>query len=340
MKDWEKGLPEIKHLMILSQNEGFVNKKNIHIGDIFQRAILADNLIELNKNVDIDLSPIVDYELKYLLEQRNPIKHGGGWSYFPTVKEIAPDADDLGQILQLFQKMDFHVEIAKYCLPLINILIHDCRNIKTGGIETWIIPSNNRTKRQVLQDKFNVEKWGKGPDVDVMANFLYGLALYDYDKFSDIIVSGLIYIINNIEDNYWNARWYVGWLYPTMVCSRLLALVLKKDLKINRQYQDLAYTIQKRIIKEQNNDGGWSCDFSSSSDPLNTAFALECLNKLSFKSASKEFSKAINYLKKTQRDSGNWEAIPFITPRVGSIYKSEVLTTSYALKVISRYGKY
>ena len=125
-----------------------------------------------------------------------------------------------------------------------------------------------------------------------------------------------------------------------MVCSRLLALVLKKDLKINRQYQYLAYDIQKRIKKEQNKDGGWSYNFNDSSDPLNTAFAIECLGKLDFGTTKNECNKAINYLKNNQKDSGSWEAIPFITPRIGSVYKSEVLTTSYALKVISAYGKY
>ncbi|PSD43841.1 hypothetical protein C7E23_12335 [Elizabethkingia anophelis] len=47
-----------------------------------------------------------------------------------------------------------------------------------GGIETWIIPNYNLSELQKKQDYFNRSKWGKGPDVEVVANFAYALQLF------------------------------------------------------------------------------------------------------------------------------------------------------------------
>ena len=37
-----RGLPELKHVMYLGAAEGFANDREVHVGDVFQRAILSD----------------------------------------------------------------------------------------------------------------------------------------------------------------------------------------------------------------------------------------------------------------------------------------------------------
>ncbi len=68
--------------------------------------------------------------------------------------------------------------IKNHCENSINIALKD-RSCANGGIETWIIPSNPKTSIQKKQEFFNKEKWGKGPDLEVVANFIYALQIYN-----------------------------------------------------------------------------------------------------------------------------------------------------------------
>ena len=334
-KEWEKDFPEIKHIMILPERDGFNNNDDVHVTDIFQRAILTDNLIDLNSNYNnTDIQLIIDEELEYLIKNKNSDKNGGGWSYFPTVKEIAPDADDLGQMLQILSKTGNNKFISQYCLSLIEILITDRRD-NQGGIETWILPKKGKNKLQIIQDKYNRDKWGKGPDVEVMANFLYGLTIYnssDYNSsdYNSVIETGVTYITNKMtSDFFWESEWYYGWLYGTMVSLRLLVKVTEDKKTLNN--------ICLKIISEQNSDGGWGIHFNKESDSLNTSFALLCLKNLReiLEVKTIHIKKALVYLEKKQNPDGSWDAINFIIPRLGAYYKSKTITTSYVLNVLS-----
>jgi squalene-hopene/tetraprenyl-beta-curcumene cyclase len=340
IREWEKNYPEVKHIMVLSNLEGFENEKTLHVTDIFQRGILTNNLIDIANNYEIDISKIIDHEIGYLVQNRN--KDGVGcWSYFPTVKEIAPDADDLGQIMQVFIKHNETKHIEDYCHSGIRILIEDCYNIKTGGIETWIIPKINPSDNQRIQKEFNEAKWGVGPDIDVMANFLYALCLYHFECYKDVIKNGVKYIYSKIEDGcFWNSRWYYGWQYGTMICIRLGVEVLKHNAKLQSIYTKAFYRIKNNIIKTQKIDGGWSINSTANSDPLNTSFALITLMLLDKSYYDTEIlKKGIDFLKNTQKADGSWEAIPFIKPRLNVPYKSIGITTSYALNALTTYDE-
>jgi hypothetical protein len=338
IKEWEIDFPEIKHIMVLSNHEGFKNENTIHITDIFQRGILANNLIDISGNYKIDLSTIINKEINYLIEKRNKDVIGG-WSYFPSVREIAADADDLGQVMQVLIKGNNWSSIESYCRLPIQILLNDCYRRDTGGIETWIIPKHFRTEIQIVQAEFNSTKWGSGPDVDVMANFLYALSLYNYDSYKDYIEDGIKYVFSKSEEmSFWNSRWYFGWLYGSMVCVRLCIEAIKNNVKLIALYSDTLKRVNKYILQNQNKDGGWSMAANGISDALNTSFALYILLLAEIPSdILPVIERGIEYLHKTQNMDGSWNAVPFIKPRLNDPYKSRTITTGYALNTLALY---
>ena len=340
--EWEINFPEAKHIMVLSDQEGFKNKETIHTTDIFQRGILTNNLIDIARNYNINMSKIINHEIDYLVENRNK-DDVGGWSYFPSVKEIAADADDLGQMIQVFIKGNRKNIIDEYCKPPIRLLLEECYQNSTGGIETWIIPKKHRTDIQKKQHEFNTTKWGSGPDIEVMANFLYGLSIDNYPLYKDIIEHGVKYIFNNIEDGFfWNSRWYYGWLYGTMLCVRLSLELFKYNSTEKEFFENTLSKIKQNILNNQNDDGGWSMVFKGKSDALNTSFALYTL-MLMENPADKSLSleKGVEFLNKSQNPDGSWNAIQFIKPRLNEPYKSKVITTSYVLNSLTLYnGRY
>lgn len=339
IKEWEKDYPEVKHIMVLSDIEGFENERTLHITDIFQRGILTNNLIDIGNNYKTDLSKIINHEINYLVENRNKFD-SGCWSYFPTVKEIAPDADDLAQMMQVFIKKGKTDIVDKHCLLGIKILLHDCYNHETGGIETWIIPKKNQSENQKKQKEFNETKWGVGPDIDVMANFLYALCLNDYEQYKDVIEKGTEYIYDRIEKNsFWNSRWYYGWQYGTMICVRLGIELSKHNIKFKNSYSKVFCDIRSYVIENQNEDGGWSINLTANSDSLNTSFSLISLMLFDDNCDSEIIKKGITFLEKKQNTDGSWEAIPFIKPKLNEPYKSKGITTSYALNALTTYNE-
>lgn len=323
--EYNKGYAELKHIMYLSKYfDDFSNSDEIHCTDIFQRTIINDCILDIAEKYNLNCIGYMKAEVEYILTQRNQ-DAVGGWSYFPTVREIAPDIDDLGQIIQFLIRTKNRALIETYCNCLIEIALKNKYN-KKGGIATWIIPNEERTEIQERQVFFNETKWGCGPDVEVVANFIYALHRYDAYKYKNIIDKAIEYIIDNQnEDSYWESRWYYGNYYGTYVCLRLLHC-----------YEDertcMAIEACKRyLVYAQNEDGGYGMGINENSDSLSTAFAL-----LSLKLYSEELfiyiQKAECFLKKNQQKEGFWEASDFIKPKADKPYRSRVVTTAIVLK--------
>jgi len=323
--DFQQNYADLKHIMYLGQLEGFDNKTQIHVSDTFQRALINDCFIVVANSYNLKISDFLKNESQNLIILRNKDSIGG-WSYFPTVQEIAADIDDLGQIIQLFALSENQKLVDDYCHKAISIALSE-RVLNNGGIETWIIPKGNQTKVEKKQEHFNATKWGKGPDVEVVANFLYSLAIVDKKQYCDVIKKGISYILEQQNNKgYWVSRWYYGYYYGTYVCLRLLKASEKENSKGIQKA--LAY-----LADNQNIDGGFSLDQSKSSDPLSTALAILGM-KLFFDKNHEIIQKAITYLKKCQSEDGSWKAVDFIKPKVHEPYKSKTLTTAYVLKAL------
>jgi len=316
---------DLKHIMYLSTSEGFENEEDIHVSDVFQRAMLNDCLIDVCKKNSLDYSDFFDLECAYLIGHRNTDAIGG-WSYFPSVKEIAADIDDLGQIMQLFIKSGNTQYIKEYCQSAIDLVLSD-RVTPEGGIETWIVPRENRNSLQEKQEVFNTTKWGKGPDVEVVANFIYALSIYDATQYKSTIENAISFILENQNElGFWLSRWYYGNYYGTYACLRLLS----------EYSEDYTTYIQKGleyILDEQNDDGGFSMTNTTESDALSTSFAILSL-KLFFNRDHQSIQRAIDYLKMNQHPSGCWNASDFIKPKAQEPYKSKTITTAFVLKAL------
>ena len=317
LTEWKHDYHELKHLIYLSKLDGFTGKSRVHIGDVFQRAMITNVLSDLQSNSNIELSEIIYDEINYLISKRLKTR-SGGWSYYPSCPEISADADDLGEIMQVFIRNKNKTLVESYCEKSLNILLQE-RIDKNNGIETWIVPKGNLTKKERQQIYFNTTKWGPGPDNEVMANFLYGLALYDKEKYKDQILKSCDYLLNQQDkEGYWRSRWYYGNYYGTYKCLRLFKEMNIQDSKISRA--------KIYVQKSQNENGGWG--IGNLSDSLNSAFAILCLNSL-----NEEIPPiAFKYLHQLQQPNGSWDAVPFIKPRSNESYRSSTLTTAIVLK--------
>jgi len=319
-KDFLENYSELNHFMWLSRSEGFENDNQLHYSDTFQRAMLNDCLAHISNKFNLFTTNFFNEENNYFLERTNN-DDIGAWSYFPTVNEVAADIDDLGQIMQQFILADRKKLIDKYCLKSIDIAVKE-RNSENGGIETWIIPKIPYTEKQKKQDFFNTTKWGRGPDVEVVANFLYALFLYDAQKYSKTIKDGINYIISQQDkDGFWKSRWYYGNYYGTYVCTRLLNCFPK-------YYTDTKQKSLQFLLKTQNKDGSFG---DTENYILSTSFARLSLGLISDVN-SQCYNDSAKFLISKQQYDGSWRAENFIKPKTNEPYKSKTLVTAFALK--------
>lgn len=335
IEQWRKGFGEARHIMNLTAAEGFSTdgKSQYRYADVFQRALILETLCDVRNKSNLELEPIIDYEIDYLLEARRR-DEVGGWAYFPNVEEIAADADDLGQIIQALVCADRKELALSYCEKPLKILLKN-NLLDDGSVETWIVPKDNRTEKQEIQHRYNLNKWGVGPDAEVVANLFYSLFLYDPERFGTLIKKAAAYLesVQN-ADGSWNSRWYYGSFYGTYVCARLIGGVAPDSPSLK--------AAARFLTKNQNTDGGWG---RGKSEQLSTALAL--LGLASCDAAEEEQEKALSaanrepvfsaveYLKKSVETSDDWDAVDFIQPRFGEPYKSRTITAMYVCKAAS-----
>ncbi|GHO97672.1 hypothetical protein KSF_077200 [Reticulibacter mediterranei] len=330
VQQWQQGFSEVRHVMCFSYKHGFTGKSEFQYGDIFQRAVMAEILSDASQAFSLELQPVINYELNYFIEHRH---HYGieGWGYFPDLPELPPDADDLAQVMQVLLLNNRQEDVSRYCERPLRVLLEENRH-NDGSFETWIIPAHNRTPEQERHADYAANAWGMGGDVDVMANVLYTLALYDETRFAEVIQSGTAYIEKQqAEDGRWVSTWYHGPFYGTYVCTRLLAKVRPSSPALER--------VQAFLQGSQHADGSWGMP-EKEGDPLNTSLALLSwayltqLGKL--EGAAPSVQKALMYLQQSYDEEGQcWpyqEYIRMQRPTHVLSYGSKSVTTAYVIK--------
>jgi squalene-hopene/tetraprenyl-beta-curcumene cyclase len=265
---------------------------------------------------------MIEHEARYLLDQDDSVGIGG-WRYFQTVSEVAPDADDLGQVMQVLLRGGFRAEAERACEGPLGVLLRD-RSRADGSFETWIVPARDRTPEQERQVRFNQEKWGTGPDTEVVANLLYALVLYDRERFAATIERGIHWLETRQEaDGSWRSTWYYGPFYGTYVCLRLLTAACPDSPAIA--------AARGFLTAQQRSDGGWG--FEAASDLLSSALAVLGLRAIEGPAATSAVGeRALGYFARAVRGSEPWPLIRFIKPRLNDPYGSRTITANYVLK--------
>ncbi len=287
----ELNFREMEHNMIIPLAESFKRKFDYQVGNVFQRALIIDTLLD-TRSFYPNADEIIEKEVEILASAKLE-KVRGGWSYFPELPELPPDSDDLGQVLQVLVRGKYK-KIDEAVSDPVSLLLSQC-SYNDGSFETWIVDNNDTSKETAIIKKAIERMWimRKGKDNEVLANILYGLFLYDFPRLKDRIEKG----INCLEkrqskEGYWHSTWYWGGYYGTYVAVRIIK-ALKPCSSTLKKAEDY-------LINNQNYDGGWG---SLGSDPLNTALALLALSLL--ESPNLEcFINGIHYLCSKQNKRG------------------------------------
>lgn len=150
------------------------------------------------------------------------------WKYFPLLRELPADCDDLAEILRAL--IWARPDAVRLCEPALRMVQQ--QQAPDGSFSTWIIDSNDTTAATNHIRQAVDHLWGNTADVEVMANLLEALHILDVDRagqaqtFASFSEKALNYIFNAQHiQGYWDSQWYWGRFYGTLVCVRLIAQV-------------------------------------------------------------------------------------------------------------------
>ena len=316
--------PEMQHKIIIPQNDVFLSTHPQQTGDLFQRALLNDTLIDA-QNFIPNVAEVIKEETEKIAKDKLT-RVRGGWSYFPGLPEMPPDVDCLAQVMQVLVRSKYK-DVANLLADPISLLLSDCK-YRNCTFETWMIDNKDSSKNTIILKNAIKKAWKlrKGKDNEVQANILYGLFLYDYKNLESIIKSGVsILEKRQAASGYWKSTWYFGSYYGTYVSSRIIKAV-KPDSKTLKK-------AERFILHTQNYDGGWG---NLGSDPLNTSIALLTLVLLKTINYN-SINRGISFLFSTQNKKGYWERVEFLkmeTAYSTFAYRSKTITTQFCIKAL------
>jgi squalene-hopene/tetraprenyl-beta-curcumene cyclase len=296
------GYPEARHTMRFPRELGFSAADDVHHGDVFPRAVLGWLYHEMERAGRALPGGMVDENLKALLCLR-PEGEAGGWSYFPTLPELAPDSDDLAQVMHAAAARPSPGHDAAFAYPIRLVLDrHPAR--EDGAVETWIVdpaaPEHRRERYHASIERL----WGRGADAEVVANLFAALYARDPVAYGDAARAGTAFVAScQGEDGSWGSTWYVGPFYGAFAACRLLRAVQPGHPALGRA---LAF-----LRRTQRPDGGWAAD-GTRSDALSTALALLALLEAGESPLAAAVVTAVRHLVLVQRQDGLWPRAPFI----------------------------
>jgi squalene-hopene/tetraprenyl-beta-curcumene cyclase len=196
-----------------------------------------------------------------------------------------------------------------------------------GGINTWILDPRGRSPADEHVRAYVPIMGGWGIHPEVVANFSYGLWLYNSERFEVPLRSSAEFLATvQAKDGHWDSHWYAGSYYGTFKALALLAAVMPGHPAIQRGQQFLRST--------QRTDGFWG---DEEHDPLASAFALLSLLQVWDASDTERLALGMRALVSAQRE-GAWEARPWI--QFGTLdgverFGSATITTAFCVKALA-----
>jgi len=324
---------EVRHEMIFSRAAGFTGFIEKQSSDVFPRATLANLLLDIaglvrSAELQAPLRAIARREAEYIARAK-VLDRAGGWSYFPELPELPPDADSLAAALSLFVRIA--PEYVELCREPVELVLANAS--ADGSFETWIVaptdtPSDRARMRWAIQNC-----WGTGADLDVLAHLYYALWLWEPARYGEAIRRGASKLIEMQQPNgAWRATWYTGPAYGTGLSVRLLREIGMGDDARVRAYRFLLDT--------QREDGSWG---EHSSMPLQTALSLAAMSDAGPGPSSIEMRLGTTAIRGMQLADGSWGASPWIQMEIGravgkivrvATYQSATLTTAFCLRAL------
>jgi squalene-hopene/tetraprenyl-beta-curcumene cyclase len=320
----ERGYPEATHYLTFPRAQGFAVEQDMQAGDIFQRAVLLEALVAMDGLAGQDLGGLIAREAEYLLAMQRPYAPGG-WSYFPDLHELPVDTDDFAQCVRALVAAGRPAAAAQAAAQPLATLFANAA--EPGRYETWIVPEPGDAIHD--RQRWWIEHaWGRGVDVEVIANLAVALAALDADRFATVIAACRTRIAHaQGTDGSWPSSWYYGPFYPGWVC----AMALGHSAAATRRWQAVLGALQRA-------DGGWG--WGEASDPLSTALALLTLDP---RDPAVRAGRA--WLERAQEADGMWDAVLWIRMELGRAegqvrtvlgYGSRTIDTGYALQALIR----
>ena len=333
LREFFNGFEQTQHVMPFPRQK-FQVEEDWQRGDVFQRALILDTFLDFNSYLSQQLQEVIAAEVQYLVSTRRN-RGIGGWAYFPNLPELPPDADDLAQIMQVLLRAGYAEVLAPFIEVPLQVLLNDQAN--EDAWESWIIPKQMSNEEQVLQQEWVDKAWGTGSDVEVVANLVYALQLYDASRFQAEINRGLAFLYNNHQGRFcWKSTWYHGDYYGTYVSLRAICAASGNKIVVEAAIRFLE--------EKRNRDGSWSIKEQGSS-PLQTALALLALaiakQYLGQQLSADWLEPSLQYLQANYTPQQGWPASPFIQMPMGRpygfvhtilSYESASITNNYIAK--------
>lgn len=319
----KENYPEATHWLMFPRAYGFTGNSDEHCGNVFQRAIVLDALLDAivrRMNVDQDS---VNADIETLVNMR----YGNlGWKYIPTVPELPPDADDLALVIQVLVKSR-HRQIWNLCGRAIDVIRKAAYS--NGSFGTWIVDPSNGSESMRRMSRGVSERWGTGPDVEVVANLLYSLLLLDRARFLSWVLQGSRWACGRqLREGHWKTTWYSSKYWGVYMCTRLIASVQAQTSTLHRVASFLTATRGRR--------GGWG---GNSVTPIDTALGLLSASYLRGQPrcelSTDIVASSFGYLLNHQRSDGSWKGTDFLR----FPYKSDTISTALCLKAFLTYQK-
>jgi len=327
------GFPEVRHTMRFLRRAGFRLRTETQSSDVFARAVLGALLLDIAElmrdaaaaNTFRDLAR---REAQYVASARLQDR-AGGWSYFPDLPDLPPDADSLGAALALFARAA--PELARLCEEPVALALKTQGD--DGSIETWILADKDSGALRKRMLKGIAHHWGRDRAVDVVARFIRALQLHDPRCHRDAIDRGLRFVRQSQQpDGAWLGEWYAGPYYTTMLALDVL--------DIHGADAASAARAAAMVYANRRDDGGWG---KWQSVPLDISIALwllACVDRAAYRGAIR---RGLRRLLDYQTQLGFWNPSPWIKMDVGRArnkvlhtltHQSETLTTALCLRTL------
>jgi squalene-hopene/tetraprenyl-beta-curcumene cyclase len=329
----DRQFAETRHRMKFSHVAGFTGSTEDQSSDLFARATLGNllvDIVELARGSEWATSfyAIARREAEYVARAKVRSR-AGGWSYFPDLPELPPDADSLAAALSLFVRIA--PEYVELCHEAVDFVLADVQ--PDGSFETWIVAATD-TPADRARMRWGIQNcWGIGADMDVMAHMYHALWLSDRLRYKETIARGASKLKEMQQpDGSWRATWYVGSAYGTALAVRLL-----RETGSGENARDRA---RQFLMAAQNEDGTWGHPTDA---PLQTSLSMSALSDVEPKLSSIQIDRGREALCERQLEDGSWHASPWIKMEIGratgkilhvATYQSTTLTTAFCLRAL------